>query len=64
MGENRCYLILEAVQSESPIDIDEFVLKLNEDKNAKSITKEQIEVLIDQIKKIYCFKKNKVEHDL
>ena len=65
MGEDRYYLILKAVQSGSPIDIDEFVLKLNEDKNAKSITKEQLEVVIEQIKKIYSlFQKNKLQHGL
>ena len=65
MGDDRYYLILKAVQSGSPIDIDELVLKLNEDKNAKSITKEQLEVVIEQIKKIYSlFQKNEVKNGL
>ena len=63
MGNDRYYLILKAVQSEALIDIDELVLKLNENKNHKSITKEQLEVVIKQIKKIdSLFKKKRRRH--
>ena len=64
MGNDRYYLILKAVQSEAPIDIDELVLKLNEDENVKSITKEQLVVLINQITRLDSkFKKTRAEYE-
>ena len=64
MGDDRYYLILKAVQSGSPIDIDELVLKLNEDKNAKSLTKEQLVVLINQITRLDSkFKKVRAKYE-